>query len=148
MEWTPSVKHSRNTTLYRCALSSMYHRRRARFLALWGLQRKARLHEDLAQAFDELDERVRDSDVIDDEQASAFDAEVHRIEAAEPPALRMLVRICQNVIAREQGNPTVPVSFLHRALAQFYDFKVTPAVRQTDAEGRVYWTLRNDAPGA
>ncbi|MDK3025594.1 hypothetical protein QO239_23650 [Cupriavidus taiwanensis] len=96
-----------------------------------GYAKKARSHADLAKAFTDLEARIVGKGVFDEAQANAFQAEIVKIEIAEPRSLGALVRICQNELAFAQGHPDMvkPVRLWQRLFAHFYDFDLSAAPR-------------------
>ncbi len=88
---------------------------------------KAWLHADLCRKFTELEIRLQSKDALDSEALiTEITQERLRIEATEPPNLRVLDTLCHNELLRAMGyvsDQQVRVNFMQRWLAHFFDFR-------------------------
>lgn len=92
---------------------------------VFGLSDKARRHAELARSFKQIESdmlRKGERDFGENDLAE-WSARVAVLEAAEPPTLGNLVRICQNELARAggQAEKMKRVGFVRGALAHFFD---------------------------
>ncbi|KVE11290.1 hypothetical protein [Burkholderia vietnamiensis] len=95
---------------------------------VFGFSERARKHAELSREFKGLISeisRVGPFDFADDD-LKAWDEARCRLEIKEPPALSLLVVICQNELAIAQNQPSrvVHISFWKRILANFIDLPV------------------------
>ena len=111
-------------------------------LALLGLAadstRKARRHGDLARRFIALERRLVEIGAAPT-RAALVESIRERldIEADEPPIRRILDTLCHNELWRAMGYPEsemVPVSFLQRLFANYFDFRFDAAVPSRKVE--------------
>lgn len=91
-----------------------------------GTVRMARLHEDLARRFIDLEKAIILAGDFNAEQYATFVANRLDIEACEPPILRVLDSMCHNEMMRSMGFPPdhpeyVKITGLQRICAQFLD---------------------------
>ena len=98
--------------------------------------RRAREYFDFARRFTELSMKLQCSDEITPELLRTLTAERLRIEAEEPPILRILDVACYIEEARAQGLKIdgIELTRTQRALSQFFDFGRIPTGRQPDAD--------------
>ena len=91
---------------------------------VFSFSQKTRLHLDLARKYLELEAKFIRSDLVDASFLRDIDADIRIIEGQEPPPLGALVVLCQNEIARQDGNEShiVDVPTHQRLLANFIDF--------------------------
>ncbi len=68
-----------------------------------GPAQDARLHEDLARRFAELDYEIKRAGQLNPGRLNALGAERLKIESDEPPPLRVLDTICHNELCRALG---------------------------------------------
>lgn len=90
-----------------------------------GVATKARLHADLARKYLELESLLVSNVNPTDQFLADIDGKIRLVESQEPPPLGALVVICQNELARQDGqeNYVVPLPIYKRWLAQFLDFQ-------------------------
>lgn len=89
---------------------------------------RARLHSDLAARFLRLEADIHGNGLsFDDADLARWRAQLAEIEAAEPPALSTLVRLCQNqqALARNQPHRVYRVRWYERLFANLFDFPAT-----------------------
>ena len=103
-----------------------------------GSMRKAWLHADLARRFIALEQKLV-AHQAEPTAAALVDIERDRleIEADEPPIRRVLDTLCHNELWRAMGYPEsemVPVSFLQRLFANYFDFRFDAAVPSRKVE--------------
>ena len=86
----------------------------------------ARLHNDLAKKFIQLEKDIVLAGEPTEEIVRRFTGRRLEIEAEEPPVLRALDRLCHNELLRAMGYPTAEMVYiprLHRLFAQFISFE-------------------------
>lgn len=86
---------------------------------------KARLHNELAKQFVELEkDMVLAGPIVSEDALKALEARRLEIEAGEPPILRTLDRLCYNELAQAMGcrNSYIKIPFWQRWLANFISF--------------------------
>ena len=91
-----------------------------------GTVRMARLHEDLAEKFVDLEKDLTVAGEYDEQAYRQFCANRLEIERDEPPVLRVLDSICHNELVRAMGydrSHCVQIAWYQRALAQFMDVR-------------------------
>lgn len=96
---------------------------------VFGFSDRARRHADLAKDFRLLEAtvvRCGERDFIE-QDISSWDASARMLESTEPPALGALVVLCQNELARAQGQLgcVVKMNLMQRLFAHFVDFNVS-----------------------
>lgn len=90
-----------------------------------GYAKRARVHADLAKAFNELEAEVVEAGILLTEaQAQKLNGKLVRCELNEPRTLGVLVQISQNEVLQATDRPTHPIPRWKRALAHFWDFDV------------------------
>ena len=101
------------------------------FDLVFNTAQSARLHQDLARRFIQLEKKCLNdkSSDIDDLIAERLD-----IESDEPPPLRVLDSICHNELLRAMGygpdeGDYVKIGFFQRLFSPFFDFKVHNIVK-------------------
>ncbi len=85
-----------------------------------GVSRMARLHEELARRFVELEKAMSLAGDVSEQQLAEFYGKRLDIEADEPPAMRILDAMCHNEVARAEGwgpEEFVPLRWYQRWLA-------------------------------
>jgi hypothetical protein len=91
-----------------------------------GTVRMARLHEDLAKRFVDLEKDLVVAGEYDEQAYRSFCAKRLEAERDEPPVLRVLDSICHNELLRAMGydrNQFVKIAWYQRLLAQFVDIR-------------------------
>ena len=91
-----------------------------------GTVRMARLHEDLARKFVDLEKDLTVAGEYDEQAYRQFCAKRLEIERDEPPVLRVLDTICHNELLRTMGydrSQYVEIAWYQRLLAQFVDVR-------------------------
>lgn len=86
----------------------------------------ARLHNDLAKKFIQLEKEIILGGNPTEDNLRRFSTCRLEIEAGEPPILRTLDRLCHNELLRAEGHPLetfVHVPWHQRQLAQFISFE-------------------------
>ena len=86
----------------------------------------ARLHNDLAKRFIELEKDIIRSKDATDVSVSVFTAQRLDIEADEPPPLKVLDSICHNELLRAMGydkTEFVEIKWYQRLFSQFIDIR-------------------------
>src|SRR5258707_11028752 len=95
------------------------------FSLVFGFSTKARLHLEFVRKYLELESEIVSETNPTVEFIAKIDGKARMIEAQEPPTLGALVTLCQNEIARQEGQldyiVTLPVH--QRLLAHFFDFE-------------------------
>lgn len=93
---------------------------------VFGFSERSKRHAELARNFRQLEAEIvakgeRDFTEMD---TADWSSKERLIETTEPPALGVLVTICQNelAIAQNQRDKIVPIDFGKRLLAHLYDF--------------------------
>lgn len=101
------------------------------FSLVFGFSNKARLHSDLVREYLEQESAVVSAINPSPEFLAGIDGKIRLIEATEPPTLGALVTICQNEIARQDGDESsiVPVGIFKWLLAHFFDFEAPKPTR-------------------
>ena len=83
------------------------------------------MHSDLAQKYFLLQSDIVavDENKLTDELICSWAAKVRQVEAAEPPTLTALVRLCQNQLAEAVGQKdrVYPLAWYQRWFAHFFD---------------------------
>lgn len=96
---------------------------------VFGFSDRARRHADLAKDFRQLESAIvgRGERDFTEQDVSAWDASTRMLESTEPPALGALVVLCQNELARAQGQLgcVVQMNWMERLGAHFVDFNVS-----------------------
>lgn len=88
--------------------------------------RLARLHNDLAKKFFELEKEIINSEDSNDNTLSKFTTHRLDIEANEPPPLKVLDSICHNELLRAMGydkSEFVKIKWYQRLFSQFIDIR-------------------------
>jgi hypothetical protein len=91
-----------------------------------GTVRMARLHEDLARKFVDLEKDIVVAGDLSENAYRTFCAKRLEIERDEPPVLRVLDSICHNELLRAMGYDRthyVEIAWYQRLLAQFVDVR-------------------------
>lgn len=91
-----------------------------------GTVRMARLHEDLAKKFVDLEKELVLAGEYDEAAYRAFGAKRLEAERDEPPVLRVLDSVCHNELLRAMGydrSQFVKIEWYQRLLAQFVDVR-------------------------
>jgi hypothetical protein len=91
-----------------------------------GTVRMARLHEDLAKKFVDLEKELVLAGEHDEQAHRGFCAKRLEVERDEPPVLRVLDSICHNELLRAMGydrSHYVEITWYQRLLAQFVDIR-------------------------
>lgn len=93
---------------------------------IFDFSERARRHSELATSFKMLEaaiEAVGERDYAE-EQLSAWSARIREIESGEPAVYNLLVRICQNELARARGQKqdVTHISWWRALLAHFLPF--------------------------
>ncbi|WP_069706139.1 hypothetical protein [Burkholderia seminalis] len=95
---------------------------------VFGFSERARRHAELSREFKSLIADVHDVGQFSftEKDIDRWSAAKCRIDVKEPPALGVLVQICQNEISIAQGQPdkVVQIGFFKRCLANFVDLSV------------------------
>jgi hypothetical protein len=103
-----------------------------------GSAKASRLHNDLAKRFIELERQiVLAGDDADQKRFRELTADRLKIEAEEPPVMRMLDTLCHNELAESMGSPKdqiFRVGFFQRMLAQIINFDCTNMKTLADVE--------------
>lgn len=100
---------------------------------VFGFAAKARLHSDLAGRFVALISRIHaqgERDSTETDLAQGF-AQLHDLEASEPPTLTALVLLCQNQLASAADQPDRirPLGWWARATAHWLDHPSAATVK-------------------
>lgn len=92
---------------------------------VFGFSERSKKHAELSRNFKQLIGAIAAKGVFDftESDVNAWEAERYQLETSEPPALSMLVVMCQNeiAVAKDQKDKVVPVGFFKRQLANFID---------------------------
>jgi hypothetical protein len=94
---------------------------------VFGYTDRKQRHKELAEAYAELLAKVEAAgDAVPVETLNPWHAELHKLNAKEPPTLGTLVVLCQNEIAIAEGHPAsvVRVSAYKQLFANWRDFPV------------------------
>lgn len=94
-----------------------------------GTSAKARLHDRLKRDFINLETEMESHWGDSEEQVAQWTSRRLRIEADEPPVLRMLDTLCHNELVHAMGYPEdrqIPVGRVQRLLSPFGDFGKVP----------------------
>src|SRR5436309_2201047 len=70
---------------------------------VWAPAQAARLYQDLARRFADLEYRIKRAGNVTPEQLNEFEAERLLIEADEPPIMRVLDIVCHNELCEAMG---------------------------------------------
>lgn len=91
---------------------------------VFDLSGAARRHAELAARYERLLAEItrRGERDFEEDDLNTWEAEIHEIQAMEPPAYATLVRLCQNRLDAADGHPerAIGVPFWRRLLAQIY----------------------------
>ena len=90
-----------------------------------GTSQMARLHEELARRFIELEKAIFLDGLPSADRLRQFTAQRLEIEMEEPPVLRTLDRLCHNELLRAMGYPDtemVAIPFYQRLFANLISF--------------------------
>ena len=90
-----------------------------------GSLRKSALHTDLARQFTELEAQLVGVEEGDTEKLAEVQRERLRIEATEPPILKVLDTLCYNDEVRAMGHEKdmrIQVGIVQKFVADFFDF--------------------------
>lgn len=102
---------------------------------VFGFAEKARRHSDLAAQFVRLEAEIaaRGERDFEEDDLSRWEGRLREIEAAEPPTLGALVRLCQNQIARAHGDyeAVCPLSWWERLTVHLKDHPGGPSRNAT-----------------
>ncbi|WP_155416833.1 hypothetical protein [Chromobacterium violaceum] len=92
---------------------------------VFGFSERSKRHADLSRKFKLLAASVVSKGEIDftEQDINAWNVEKYQLETSEPPALTLLVVLCQNeiAIAQNQKQKVIPVGFWKRQLANYID---------------------------
>jgi len=91
-----------------------------------GTAQSARLYDDLAKRFIDLEKEIVTTGEMTDELLANFKAERLDIEKDEPPPLKVLDSICHNELMRAMDydpKDFVPINYYQRFFAQFFDIR-------------------------
>lgn len=91
-----------------------------------GTAKAGRLHSDLSRRFNELEREMTQAGDYDETSLRLFTAKRLKIEADEPPILRVLDSICHNELMRAMGyeqSKMLKIGWFQRLLSQFFDFR-------------------------
>ncbi|OJB44739.1 hypothetical protein [Burkholderia ubonensis] len=92
---------------------------------VFSFSERARRHSELSKEFKSLVADMLKVGPFDfnDANLNSWDEARYRLESKEPPALSLLVQLCQNeiAVAQNQPNKVVPVGFVKRIVANFVD---------------------------
>ncbi|MHB8123752.1 MAG: hypothetical protein ACYDG4_16565 [Desulfuromonadaceae bacterium] len=94
------------------------------FNLIFGFSGSARLHNDLARRFSELEKRIIRDQNPSMESIASFEVDRLDIEMVEPPILKTLDLLCHNELCRALGygeEAMAKVGFWGRLFAQFFD---------------------------
>jgi len=91
---------------------------------LVGTANRARLHNDLARKFLDLEAKMELADVRDKTNLRKFRADKLLIDKDEPPTLKVLIDICENEMITNMGykKKLIPINLFKRMLANFISF--------------------------
>ncbi|WP_124076466.1 hypothetical protein [Burkholderia gladioli] len=100
---------------------------------VFGFSERARRHSELSREFKNL---IADIFKIGpfqftEENINQWNEARYRIDAKEPPALGLLVQICQNemAVSQNQSHNIVPIKFGMRLIAHFIDWPVPSQIK-------------------
>jgi hypothetical protein len=117
-----------------------------------GSAKASRLHNDLARRFVELERKTVLAGDMDEKTLREFTAERLKIEAEEPPVMRVLDTLCHNELAESMGcgkDQLYAVGFFQRRLAHFVNFDCTNMKTLADVEAKKRRRIsKGDGPGA
>lgn len=95
---------------------------------VFGFSDRARRHADLAREFRELEAVMieRGEREFTEQDVFAWESRTRRLESGEPPSLGALVVLCQNELARAQGqtDKIVKLGWWQRVSAHFIDTSI------------------------
>lgn len=99
---------------------------------VFAFSEKARAHSNLARRYSELEAELATMRAPRKGNLMDLDRRIRLVEADEPPTLGVLVILCQNEIALQEGhkNQITSLRWYHRVLAHFIDFQ-TPSKSPT-----------------
>ena len=89
-----------------------------------GFSQKARAHTDFIRQFTDLERQLVAPDGSKDATVAFVHGEVLKLEATEPPVLRVLDTLCRNELMRATGysrKEQIHVGIFQRCFAQFFD---------------------------
>ncbi|RQR22554.1 hypothetical protein DIE23_36705 [Burkholderia sp. Bp9143] len=93
---------------------------------IFDFSERARRHSELATSFKMLEAAIEavGERAFTEDQLSAWSARIREIESGEPPVYNLLVRICQNELARARGQAqdVTHISWWRALLAHFLPF--------------------------
>ena len=99
---------------------------------VFGFSDRSKRHAELARNFRQLEAEIvaKGDRLFSDGDTDAWEAKVRMLESSEPPALGLLVVICQNelAIAHGQLKNVIPLPRWKQWLAQVFDFSVPPSI--------------------
>lgn len=98
---------------------------------VFGFSDRSKRHSELVRNFRQLESDIAGKGERDftETDLTAWAARERTLETAEPPALGVLVQLCQNELAIAQCQPkaVVPVPFFKRMFAHLFDFSTSQA---------------------
>jgi hypothetical protein len=91
---------------------------------VFGFSTKARLHSELVRKYSELEAQLERKVSPTEDELADLSGKIRELEGSEPPTLGALVVLCQNEIARSEGQQSsiVPLRWYQRMLAHLWDF--------------------------
>lgn len=102
---------------------------------VFGFSERARRHSELSREFKSLIADIHDAGLFSytQQDIDRWSAAKCRIDVKEPPALGLLVQICQNeiAIAQNQSSKVIRIGFIKRLLANFIDLPIPSDARDS-----------------